>query len=155
VEAGPEFRRLAGIVHAGAVSLVGAAGCRGDRALLTPAEFRRYVGCEWVETDEALSSESDVLACIRGGDPVLPYRPGTRYVAALDVGTRRDMTALAVAHNESSSAGRRVVVDRVIYWRPRPGIGGRVDLAEVEQTVRRVCASIGRRCGSTAHKPSR
>jgi len=115
------------------------ADVESTRVLLTAAEFRRYVLCEWVETDEALSNEGDVLACVRPGDPVLAPRDGVRYVAALDVGTRRDLSALAVSHVENRAAGRVVVVDRVISWRPKPGLLGRVDLGDVEDTVARIC----------------
>jgi hypothetical protein len=116
-----------------------AADIESTRRLLSPAEFARYVECQWVETDEALSSEADVLACVRTGDPVLAPRTGARYVAALDVGTRRDLSALAVAHTESRSGGRVVIVDRVISWRPGAGVAGRVDLTDVENAVERVC----------------
>lgn len=59
--------------------------------------------------------------------------------AALDIGTRRDFTALAVAHAESGPAGRIVVVDRVLCWRPSsPSSGNRVDLDEVESAVVRL-----------------
>ena len=88
------------------------ADIESTRLLLTPAEFDRFIGCMWVETDSVLSSEADVLACVRTGDPVLPPREGVRYTAALDIGTRRDLSALAVAHTETRQAGR-VVVDRV------------------------------------------
>ena len=71
---------------------------------------------------------------------VIDPHPGTEYVAALDVGTRRDLTALVVSHAERADAGRRVVIDRALYWRPRD-TGGRVDLAEVEAAVLRVCKS--------------
>jgi hypothetical protein len=64
-------------------------------------------------------------------------RESTRYVAALDVGTRRDLCALAVAHAELTRLGRKVVVDRVVYWRPTSA--SRVDLAEVEATTLRLC----------------
>jgi phage terminase large subunit-like protein len=110
-----------------------AADVAATRALLTDAEYRRYLLCEWVTADDALSTEGDVTACVRPGDAVLPPRPGVSYVAALDVGTRRDLTGLAVAHRD----GGRIVVDRVVCWRPMSG--ERVDLADVEATVLRVC----------------
>jgi hypothetical protein len=116
-----------------------AADIEATRALLTPAEFSRYVECQWVETDEALSNESDVLACVRAHDPVLAPRTGVKYVAALDVGTRRDLSALALAHAETRAGGRVVIVDRVISWRPGAGVAGRVDLADVEDACARVC----------------
>jgi hypothetical protein len=112
---------------------------RGDLEAVTEGEFRRVVLAEWTAADEALSTEADVSACVRAGDPVLSSRRGVSYVAALDVGTRRDLTALAVAHAEHGSGGRVAVVDRVLWWRPRPGEGGRVDLAEVEAATLRLC----------------
>jgi hypothetical protein len=109
------------------------------RVLLTAAEYRRFVLGEWVETDSLLGSEADVMACVRSGDPVLPARDGVQYTAALDIGTRRDLTALVVAHMESQAAGRVTVVDRVVSWRPTAGLLGRVDLSEVEASTARIC----------------
>ena len=115
------------------------ADVEATRADLTASEWRRLILCEWAESDDALTSPEDVDAAIRGGDAVLEPRPGTEYVAALDVGTRRDLTALVVGHAERGEAGRRIVIDRAMYWRPQDGGGGRVDLAEVEAAVRRIC----------------
>jgi hypothetical protein len=105
------------------------------RAELTEAEFRQYVMAEWVESDDALTTEGDVQACVAHPGP-LPPRAGIRYCLSLDVGTRRDRTAVAVAHLEPSPAGRRVVVDRVLRWsgsRLRP-----VQLGEVETSLLRL-----------------
>jgi Phage Terminase len=105
------------------------------RAELTEAEFRQYVLAEWCESDDALTTEGDVVACVTHARP-LPPRAGVRYVLSVDVGTRRDRTAVAVAHLEPSPAGRRVVVDRVLRWsgsRLRP-----VQLGEVEASLLRL-----------------
>jgi hypothetical protein len=115
------------------------ADIESTRRLLTPSEFRRYVLAEWVDVDEALSSAADVLACVRVGDAVLRPVAGRGYVCGLDVGTRRDLTALVVAHVESRTAGRVVVVDRVMLWRPGPGMADRVDLGDVEEATARIC----------------
>jgi hypothetical protein len=109
------------------------------RALLTPSEFDRYVLAQWVDVDQGLSTEADVSACVRTSDPVLPARRGVRYVAALDVGTRRDFSALVVAHVESRGGGPTTVVDRIMSWRPSAGITGRVDLGDVEDATARIC----------------
>jgi len=109
------------------------------RADLTAAEWRRLIECEWAEGDDALTTAEDVAACIRPGDLTLAPRANRDYVAALDVGTRRDLTALAIGHMESRDAGRTVVVDRVLHWRPDRRLGSRVDLSEVEATVLRLC----------------
>ncbi|MDP3969099.1 MAG: hypothetical protein Q8Q02_12550 [Nocardioides sp.] len=111
------------------------------RADLTASDWRRLILCEWAEGEDALAVADDVAACIRAGSTSLPPRHGVEYVAALDVGTRRDLTALVVGHTERRDPGRVVVVDRVLYWRPdrNKGTAGRVDLAEVEAAALRVC----------------
>lgn len=99
---------------------------------LTPAEFRRFVLCQWAEADDALATSDDVAACV-GPYRVLEPRPGVRYTMALDIGTKRDATVLAVGHAEQSAAGRRVVIDRVQRWRGtrlRP-----VSMGDVEAAV--------------------
>lgn len=112
------------------------------RASLSASEWRRLILCEFAEGDDALTSPEDVEAAIRSGSAVLPKRAGVEYVAALDVGTRRDLTALVVGHSEQREAGRVVVIDRVLSWRPSDH-GGRVDLAEVEAATLRVCREYG------------
>lgn len=130
------------------------------RADLTASEWRRLILCEWAEGEDALTTPDDVAACIRSGSTTLAPRRGVEYVAALDVGTRRDLTALVVGHAERRDAGRVVVIDRVLYWRPAPGssvssrgsaqgglgvVGGaaRVDLSEVEAATLRLCREYG------------
>jgi hypothetical protein len=104
------------------------------RAELTPAQFAQLIECQWVESDEVLASAADVLACV--GHQALEPQRGVRYVLALDVGTRRDLTGLALAHSASVGGVRKTVVDRVLSWRPR--LGQRVDLAEVQAAVVRL-----------------
>ncbi|MBW4033507.1 MAG: hypothetical protein HIU88_12740 [Acidobacteria bacterium] len=109
------------------------------RADLTPSEWRRLIECEFAEGDDALTTAEDVEACIRVGDATLPPKSTRDYVASLDIGTRRDLSAFAIGHTESREAGRTVVIDKVLYWRPGKGIGNRVDLTEVEASVLRLC----------------
>jgi hypothetical protein len=66
------------------------------------------------------------------------------YIAAFDVGTRRDLTALVASHAERSRAGCVVAIDRVLYWRTEAN-GGRVDLSEVEFAPLRLCRHYGAR----------
>ena len=66
------------------------------------------------------------------------------YIAALDVGTRRDLTALVVGYAERRQAGCVVVIDRVLYWRPEANCG-RVYLSEVEFAALRLCRHYGAR----------
>lgn len=107
------------------------------KSSLTASEWRRLIECVWAESDDALTSPEDIDAAVRAGVSTLPPRPGVEYVIGLDIGVRRDLTALAVAHVETRDAGRVVIVDRVMSWRPEPG--QRVDLAEVEAAALRVC----------------
>jgi len=109
------------------------------RASLTASEWRRLILCEWAQGDDALTTAEDVEACIRPGSSTLAPNLAHTYVASLDVGTRRDLSAFAIGHSEQRAAGRVVVIDAVRYWRPGKGVEGRVDLSAVEATVLRLC----------------
>lgn len=118
------------------------ADIEATRAALSPSEWRRLILCDFAEGDDALTTPEDVEAAIRAGNVTLAPRRGVEYVAALDIGTRRDLTALAVGHVEHREAGRAVVIDRVLYWRPSDS-DGRVSLREVEAAALRVCREYG------------
>jgi len=99
---------------------------------LTPTEVARYLRCEWSEPDDALATAADVAACT-GDYQVLEPRPGVHYCMSLDIGLVRDSTVLSVGHVEVTSAGRQVVIDRVLRWtgsRLRP-----VSLSDVESSI--------------------
>lgn len=113
----------------------------GARAGLTSAEWSRLFECVWAEGDDTLAIADDVEACIRAGSVIIPAQRGREYVAALDVGTRRDLTALVVGHAERDSTGRRIVIDVVRYWRPTRT--ERVDLDEVETSALALCREYG------------
>jgi hypothetical protein len=106
-----------------------------DLQIVTEGEYRRVILAQWVEVgEEVLARAEDIAAAVRADPATLPPAPATTYLAALDVGIRRDYTALAVAH----AAGGRVVVDYVRHWRPTRT--RRVQLAaDVEPVVRAVC----------------
>jgi hypothetical protein len=82
---------------------------------LTPAEAQRYIYCQWCESDDALATTDDVLACVGDFTSREPKR-GVSYVMSLDVGLRRDSTVVTVGHVESGPDGRRVVIDRLLRW---------------------------------------
>lgn len=111
---------------------------RRDLMIVTEGEFRRVILCEWVEIhEEVLAREEDVLACARDTTTLEPVE-GTDYLAALDIGIRRDYTALAVGHVEPGDTGRRVVVDYTRHW--RPSRLSRVNVhKDVEPVVLQVC----------------
>ena len=106
------------------------------RSDLLPSEWLRFIECLWAEGEDTLTTPEDVMACTRPDPLVLPPRRGLTYVASLDVGSRRDLTALTVAHLEQREGGRHVVVDRVVSWKPSKD--QRVMLSEVEATVLRL-----------------
>ena len=110
---------------------------RTTRNDLLPSEWMRYIECEWAEGEDTLTTPEDIAACTRATPCALEPVPGHRYVAALDVGTRRDLTAFSIGHMEQTAAGRKIVIDRVRTWQPTKD--NRVDLAEVEAAVRRLC----------------
>ncbi|MGO4957918.1 hypothetical protein ACTQ49_11745 [Luteococcus sp. Sow4_B9] len=136
-EASPEHWRT--VVRPGPSPWWTAEDVAATRASLTPSEWARLIECRWAESDDALTTEEDITAAIRAGSRVLPPRAGLQYVAALDVGTRRDLTALVIGHQETTPAGRVVVIDRVTSWDPARTEGGRVDLDEVEATALALC----------------
>lgn len=98
------------------------------RADLLPSEFERLVMARWASPEERLTSLDDVRACVAHDGP-LPAVPGTRYVLGLDVGVKRDSTALVVGHRERDD----VVIDRVITW--TGSSREPVDLREVQAAV--------------------
>lgn len=106
-----------------------AADVAAAKADLLPAEFERLVLCRWAASDDKLTSVDDVRACVAHDGPLEPQR-GRQYVLCLDIGVKRDATALAVAHLAPDS---RIVIDRVVRWsgtRLHP-----VDLAEVQAAI--------------------
>lgn len=58
------------------------------------------------------------------------------------MGTRRDLTALAVGHAEERTTGHVFVIEKVMRWRPSDS-GGRVDLGEFEDATLRLRREYG------------
>lgn len=113
---------------------------REDLEIVTEGEYARLILCEWSElSDEDLATEADITAAVRSSPAVLPPADGVKYLAALDLGTRRDYSALAVGHAE----GDRLVVDLVKHWRPRKGRN--VVLGDVEAFTLETCRRYGAR----------
>jgi hypothetical protein len=91
-----------------------------ERRRLFPSAFGRLWMNEWLAPDDAIADPDDVAAaCVLDG-PLAP-EAGRTYVCALDIGTRNDRTAVAIGHAERTTAGTRVIVDRLQCWTPRPG----------------------------------
>jgi len=123
-----------------------------QRKLLTPSQFARLHLNVWTEPEERLATSEDVDAAATLDGPVEPL-PGRRYVAGLDLGLKRDRSALVVGHLEHPDAVGRppgawwslpkdpfvgdrppvLVVDLVKHW--VPGRLSAVDLGDVEATL--------------------
>jgi hypothetical protein len=109
--------------------------------------FRREYGGSFGDHEAAFLDGSDVRACVdREVDERAPA-PGVVYGAALDVGFRRDRTALVIGHREQRRREGMppldlVVIDRVRTWAPAPG--QRLDFDATMQEV----ANVLRRYGS-------
>ncbi len=109
-----------------------------ERRRLFPSSFARLWLNEWCAPDDAIADPDDVAAaCVLDGP--LAHEPGHIYVAALDVGTRNDRTAVTIAHAERSPTGSLVTVDRLQVWTPRPGRP--VSLDEVRTWLVEMCRS--------------
>ena len=104
-----------------------------QRAMLADWEYARLHEGRWVGADDRLVDVEGLRACVTLDGPQNPV-PGRIYVAGVDVGLKRDRTAVAVCHGETAEDGRRrVVLDRLLVFagtRARP-----VQLADVEAAL--------------------
>ncbi|HEV2810806.1 MAG TPA: terminase large subunit [Acidimicrobiales bacterium] len=101
--------------------------------LLLPSQYARLHLNRWTAPEDRLSSRDQVLACVGHEGPVV-REPGRRYVVTVDLGLKRDRTAVVVASVPSTGGERVVRVDRCDVWR---GTSARpVQLSEVEEHVR-------------------
>jgi hypothetical protein len=95
----------------------------------TPSEFERLVLNRWVAAEDRLASRADVEACTRLPEsplrmpvPRLVPPAWARYAVGVDMATTRDNAVVSVGHLVTSAEGRRrVVVDDLRVWTPRPG----------------------------------
>ncbi len=106
-----------------------------QRRRLMESSYQRLFENRWVSSEDRLTSEDDLLACVTLDGPVAP-EVGVRYVVGLDVGLKRDRTVAAVCHAERSVnldgalVGTKIVLDRMEVW---AGTGANpVQLSEVE-----------------------
>jgi phage terminase large subunit-like protein len=110
-----------------------------QRRRLRPSVYARLFENVWTASEDRLVSAEDLRACVTLDGPLEPD-PRHRYVIGVDIGLKRDRTAVAVCHRE----GAVVVLDRLAVWsgsRIRP-----VKLTEVEEYLldvsRRYRASV-------------
>ena len=122
---------------AGPVQWLDADALEEQRRLLRPSEYARLHENRWVEPEDSLATGEDVAAAAVLDGP-LDYNPSHRYVIGLDVGVKRDRTAVVVSHLEwpdrrvyepvgdlsrvpDRSVAPTVVVDRRLLWVPSRG----------------------------------
>lgn len=109
-----------------------------QKARLTESAFARLFENRWTAPEDRLTTVEAVRECVTLDGPLDYRRDAAPYVIALDLGIKRDATAVAVAHRE----GARVVLDRMHVWsgsRLRP-----VKLGDVEEYVEQAARSYGR-----------
>lgn len=85
-----------------------------QRRLLPESSFQRLHLNRWVSPEDRLVSADDLTACVVLDGPLDPD-PRHRYVVGVDVGLKKDRTAVAICHADHAGpdAAQRVVLDRV------------------------------------------
>jgi phage terminase large subunit-like protein len=92
-----------------------------QRRRLPESSFRRLFLNEWVSGEDRVASMEDLRACVMLDGPQEP-REGTDYVIGVDLGLKRDRTAVAICHgerlrgDEDPTVGARIVLDRLQVW---------------------------------------
>lgn len=119
-----------------------------DRAQLEAERVRdarryaREVLSEFVDAINPLLPGDVVERAAKGREEAPARRiDGMTYVAALDVGLRRDSTALVICHRDDSGDLPRVIVDGCWRWSPQPGAP--LAIATVIRDVVRVLGEYG------------
>lgn len=112
-----------------------------------PKRFKREYAAIPGDTDENFLSRSDILACVDTGVEFRPPSGENVYVLGLDLATRRDRTAVGVAHREFRAVKNGppidvIVIDAIRIWTPRPSEKLQFDLV-MDQV-----ASIARQYGN-------
>lgn len=107
----------------------------------TPSEFERLVLNRWVASEDRLASREDVEACTQlpesptrlPAPPVFTDGGWASYCVTVDMATTVDNAVVTVAHLVDAGDRRRVVVDDMRVWTPKPGVP--VSHNDVEQHV--------------------
>lgn len=124
-----------------------AAKLEEQRRRLPESSYLRLFENQWTASGARLASLDDLRACIVHDGPLEP-QDGVQYVIGVDLGLKRDRTAVAVCHSErlrgdeDPTVGARVVLDRMQVWkgsRLRP-----VQLDEVEEWIAAASAQYNR-----------
>jgi len=98
-----------------------------QRRRLTPAMFERLFEGRWATGEDRLTTEADLAACVVLDGPQ-EAESSARYAIGVDLGLRRDRTAVAVCHR---AADGRIALDRLGVWR-----GSRLRAVRLEEVER-------------------
>lgn len=114
-----------------------------QRELLLPSQFARRHMNVWQEAEDHLAAADDLAECVVLDGDLEPV-PGTRYAITVDIGLKRDRTAVAVTHakprpaDAEGGAAFSTVLDKLAVWsgtRRNP-----VSLDDVEAWIARASA---------------
>jgi phage terminase large subunit-like protein len=95
----------------GPVPWISAEALAEQKRLLPESQFRRLHLNQWVTSEDSLVDAEDLAACVTLDGPVDP-RPGVAYRIGVDLGLKKDRTAVAVCHLD----GVVVVLDRLLVF---------------------------------------
>jgi phage terminase large subunit-like protein len=92
-----------------------------QRRRLSESSFARLFLNQWTAGEDRVASLDDLRACVTLDGPQEP-REGVAYVIGVDLGLKRDRTAVCICHGErlrgdaDPVVGARVVLDRLQTW---------------------------------------
>ncbi len=115
-------------------SWIGEAKLAEQRRLLPTAAYRRLWLNQWVSTSGDALEEADIQAAIvTGMHPMGGTDRGWGFIAGLDLGIKRDHSALVTIGCDFNRQPPRLRTADVQSW--APGDGGQVDLTQVRAAV--------------------
>jgi hypothetical protein len=94
-----------------------------QKARLLPSTYARLFENLWVTGEDSLASIEELRALVTHDGPLEPAS-NTSYLIGVDLGLKRDRTAVTVAHR----AENRVVLDRIAVWQ-----GSRLKPVNIEE----------------------
>ena len=105
-----------------------------EKARLPESVWRRMWLNEWAEPEDRLVRAEDLAACTRTDPNPLPYdRDHGHYLITVDIGLKRDRTAVVTSHRDKDTDGRPVVIDQIRTWQGTPSQP--VSLTEVQAHI--------------------
>jgi phage terminase large subunit-like protein len=113
-----------------------------EKARLPEAFYRRMFLNEWAQSDDRLVNPDDLAACTRDhGDPLEYQSAQNPYLITVDLGLKRDSTAVMVSHRDNLAEKRPIVVDVVETWTGSSKYP--VSVAKVVERIRELSVEYG------------